>query len=53
MNSDKIKQLSYDELIKYCNENNLNILTKQKKIKAHKTLINKKEIINDRIIEEP
>ena len=33
------KSLSYDELIDYCKTNNINYQTKQKKNKAHKTLL--------------
>lgn len=33
------KSLSYDELINYCKTNNINYQTKQKKNKAHKTLL--------------
>ena len=33
------KSLSYDELIDYCKTNNIDYQTKQKKNKAHKTLL--------------
>ena len=33
------KTMSYDELINYCKTNNINYQTKQKKNKAHKTLL--------------
>jgi len=60
MDIEEIKKLSYDDLLNYCKSINLNVLTKQKKNKAYKTLIkelttltNKKEVMNERIIEEP
>ena len=62
MDIEEIKKLSYEDLFIYCKSINLNVLTKQKKNKAHKTLIkelttltNKKEIMSDsdRTIEEP
>lgn len=60
MDIEEIKKLSYDDLLNYCKSINLNVLTKQKKNKAYKTLIkelttltNKKEVMNERTIEEP
>ncbi len=34
-----IKDMNYDELIKYCQNNNIQYLTKANKPKAHKTLL--------------
>ena len=62
MDIEEIKKLSYEDLLNYCKSINFNVLTKQKKNKAHKTLIkelttltNKKEVMSnsDRTIEEP
>jgi len=60
MDIDKIKKISYEELLNYCKDIKFNILTKQKKIKAHNTLIKeltelnkKKEMNENRIIEQP
>ena len=62
MDIEEIKKLSYEDLLNYCKSININVLTKQKKNKALKTLIkelttltNKKEVMSnsDRTIEEP